>query len=364
MKSILLTSALVLLTSAASAILSAPANATLQLSIGSGGSTFTCSDGELSCDLSGAAKNLLTVDTTVGGAFVQLTLTQSTFGAHNSLQLSSSNIEDTLGVPITVTLLASDTGFTAPVSFVRNSGSLTFNSNVGAPDSTLSFFADTLNRQGANPANTPGSLLESVSGAAATDPDSFSGSKLAAFDASAPFSMTEGAALALRSDGSVTGFNQSMETGVPEASTWAMLIVGFRLACLGGSDASPGARAAYCSLTCSSMALCAAHRPGPREAQIAATAITIDFKPAPRRSQRLGDAHDLLVDLPRVDARLDDDLVAGVAAAPGLGDRRRVVADPLVGQAAEAAVGVRLLGHHSFLMRALSPVTMTIGPTR
>ena len=63
------------------------------------------------------------------------------------------------------------------------------------------------------------------------------------------------------------------------------------------------------------MALCAAHRPGPREAQIAATADAHDFKPAPRRSSASVDAHDLLVRPSRVDARLDDDLVAGVAAA-------------------------------------------------
>ena len=130
-------------------------------------------------------------------------------------------------MPITVTLLASDTNFTQPVSFINNSASLTFNSNVGAPDSTLKFWADTLDTQGANPTNTPGSLLESVSGHAVTDPDSFSGSKIAGFDAFAPFSMTEGASLALRADGSVTGFNQSMTTGVPEPSTWAMLGLGF-----------------------------------------------------------------------------------------------------------------------------------------
>ena len=165
------------------ALLAAPADARLQLSIGSGLSTFTCFDGELSCDVSGGANNLLTVDTTVGGAFVQLTLTQSTFGLHNSLQLSSSNIENTLGVPITVTLLASDTGFAAPVSFINNSGSLTFNANVGAPDSTLKFWADAANTQGANPTNTPGSLLEAVSGHALTDPDSFSGSKVSALRA-------------------------------------------------------------------------------------------------------------------------------------------------------------------------------------
>ena len=205
----------------------APAEARLQLSIGSGASTFTCFDGELSCDLSGGANNLLTIDTTVGGAFVQLTLTQSTFGAHNSLQLSSSNIENTLAAPITVSLLASDTGFTSPVSFVTNSGSLTFNDNVGASDSTLKFWADVTDTQGANPSNTPGTLLESVSGHAATDPDSFSGSLVSPFDANAPFSMTEGASLVLRADGSVTGFNQSMTTGVPEPSTWALLIVGF-----------------------------------------------------------------------------------------------------------------------------------------
>jgi hypothetical protein len=216
-----------LLAGAALALLAGGAQARLQLSIGVGASTFTCFDGQLSCDVSGGASNLLTIDQTIGGAFVQLTLAQSTFGAHNTLQLSSSNIEDTLGVPITVTLLASDTGFIAPASFINASGSLTFNANVGAPNSTLSFFADVNDAQGANPNNTPGALLETVSGHALTDPDSFSGSRLAAFDASDPFSMTEGAALVLRSGGSVTGFNEAMESGVPEPSTWAMLALGF-----------------------------------------------------------------------------------------------------------------------------------------
>jgi hypothetical protein len=211
-----------------------PADARLQLSIASGLSTFTCFDGQLSCDLSGGANNLLTVDTTVGGAFVQLTLTQSTFGAHNSLQLSSANIEDLSAAPITVTLLASDTGFTAPVTFIRNSASLTFNANVGAGPSTLQFFADPLNAQGANPTNTPGSLLESVSGVPLTDPDSFSGSNLASFSANAPFSMTEGARLALIGTGSITGFNQSMTSGVPEPKTWAMLLIGFGFLGLAG----------------------------------------------------------------------------------------------------------------------------------
>jgi hypothetical protein len=126
-------------------------------------------------------------------------------------------------------LVASDTNFLPQVSFVQNSGSLTFNNAVGSGPSTLSFFADPLNTQGANPLNAPGSLLESVSGVPTTDPDSFSGSRLSAFSASGPFSMTEAASLALTTGGSITGFNQAMETGVPEPRTWAMLLLGFGL---------------------------------------------------------------------------------------------------------------------------------------
>jgi len=206
------------------------ANATLQLSIGANGDTFTCADGQLGCDLSGGANNLLTVNTLVGGAFVQITLVQSTSGASNTLQLSSSNIENQSGAPIDVTLLASQTDFTGPVTAVNNSGSLTFNQNVGATDSTLKFWADPNNVQGANPSNTPGTLLESVSGAAATDPDSFSGSNIAPFIAAGPFSMTEGAILSLITGGSVTGFNQSMvtlaETPVPEPMSLGLLGMG------------------------------------------------------------------------------------------------------------------------------------------
>jgi hypothetical protein len=227
---------------AALALMAGAAQAALQLSIHVGGSTFTCSDGQLSCDLSGGANNLLTVDQNVGGVFVQLTLAQSAFGNPNSLQLSSSNIENLAGAPRTVTLLASDTGFAAPVTFINNSGSLTFNANVGAPDSTLSFFADAANAQGANPLNTPGALLESVSGHALTDPDSFSGSRVSPFDALGPFSMTEEASLVLRSGGSVTGFNQAMESGVPEPKTWAMLILGFSLMGLVGMRKARSAR--------------------------------------------------------------------------------------------------------------------------
>jgi hypothetical protein len=108
------------------------------------------------------------------------------------------------------------------------SGSLTFNQNVGAGLSALRFWADPANAQGANPLNTPGVLLDTVTGTAATDPDSFSGSLTSPFLALSPFSMTEGAALDLLAGGSITGFNQSMTSSavVPEPSTWAMIGIG------------------------------------------------------------------------------------------------------------------------------------------
>jgi hypothetical protein len=219
-----------------------PADARLQLSISANGSTFSCFDGQLSCDVSGGANNLLTIDQTVGGAFVQLTLAQSAFGKPDELQLSSSNIENLSGAPITIRLVASDTNFVPPVSFIRDSGSLTFNSAVGSGPSSLSFFADPLNGQGANPLNTPGTLLETVTGTPTTDPDSFSGSNVAAFSALSPFSMTESATLALTTSGSITGFNQAMETGIPEPKTWALLALGFGLMAMLGYKGRTGAR--------------------------------------------------------------------------------------------------------------------------
>jgi hypothetical protein len=239
MKKLLLTTTILAIAAAS------PAIARLQLSISDGTSTFTCFDGQLSCDVSGGANNLLTIDQTVGGAFVQITLAQSTFGSHNSLQLSSSSILNETGAPLTIKLLASDTNFLPPVSFINDSASLTFNDAVGSAQSMLQFWADPLNIQGANPANTPGTLLETVTGTPLTNPDSFSGSNTALFSSSTSFSMTEGASLNLIGGGSITGFNQSMTTGIPEPRTWTMLGLGFGLIAFlarGRSKAHPLAR--------------------------------------------------------------------------------------------------------------------------
>ena len=77
-----------------------------------------------------------------------------------------------------------------------------------------------------------------------TDPDSFAGTNFAAFLANSPFSMTEEASLRLIAGGSITGFNQSMTSGVPEPSTWAMLGVGFAVMAFMGFKRRKGERLA------------------------------------------------------------------------------------------------------------------------
>ena len=221
----------VLLAATILAGVSLPAAARLQLSIAANGSTFSCFDGQLGCDQSGGANNLLLVNTNVGGAFVEIALATSQFGTPNELTLSSSDILNQSGAPITIKLLASDTDFIPPVTSIRSSASLTFNDAVGSTASTLQFWADPANVQGANPNNTPGTLLETVTGTPTTNPDSFSGSRDTPFAALAPFSMTEGASLNLIAGASITGFNLSEQSksAIPEPRTWAMMIIGFAL---------------------------------------------------------------------------------------------------------------------------------------
>jgi hypothetical protein len=206
-----------------------PAAAALQISINANGSTFTCADGQ-GCDLSSGPNDVLAINTTVGGALVTVLLAQSTFGNPDVLQLSSSNIVNLSGAPITITLVASDTNFVPPVKAISESGSLTFNAAAGSAASSLSFFADPANVQGANPLNTPGVLLDTVSGTPTSNPDSFAGTLLSPFNANAPFSMTESASLNLIAGGSITGFNQSMQSvPIPESRTWTMALIGFGL---------------------------------------------------------------------------------------------------------------------------------------
>ena len=221
MKRLLLTTALL------AAVGATPAYALLQLSIDVNGTVFSCADGQLSCDVSGGANNVLTIDQTINGVFTQITLTDSSSG---ELSLSAANITDTDGIAHSITFIASNTSFGVPVNQIEESGSLTSQTNIGG-GFTASFYADPLNGQGANPTNTPGTNLFTTSGSITTDPQAFQGNNLSAFVANSPFSMTEGVNISLNAGGVITGFDENMQSinAIPEPSTWVMMGGGFGL---------------------------------------------------------------------------------------------------------------------------------------
>lgn len=205
--------------------LASPAHATLQLAFANGGSTFFCAD-QTACDLDGAAKSLLLLNTMVGDIRIVGTFAASGTGP-NDLSVSNLTITNLGHTTETLKMAVGDSGFFGPVSFIRSSASLTFNNDNGETAS-LSFFADHANIQPATTAFTlPGSNLLTKSGTITVSPDSFSGTKDTPFSPLGPFSMAEGASLTLLPGASVTGFNESMTSGVPEPTTWAMLGLGF-----------------------------------------------------------------------------------------------------------------------------------------
>jgi hypothetical protein len=127
-----------------------------------------------------------------------------------------------------------DTNFVGPVSFIRASGSGTFNNDVGG-SASVSFFASPTNTQPAAFAtDLPGTNLFTTGETVTSAPTSFSGTKDSLFSALGPFSMAEGASLTLLPGASVTGFNESMAAQViPEPRTWAMMLIGFGLMAFG-----------------------------------------------------------------------------------------------------------------------------------
>ena len=217
-----------------------PAAATLQIAFTDGTNVVTCADGQ-SCDLAGPAHNIIILNETVGAFHIIGTVAASVSGkGDDNLQLSTSLIQNSGSSLGHLSIIVGDTNFVGPVTDVRESASLTFNNATGSGASTLRFFADPANGQPAGVGLAiPGQQLFTATGTPTTDPDSFSGTNLSPFAAGGLFSMTETANLALRAGGSVTGFNESMQTAaIPESSTWAMLALGFGgLAFLGAKRA-------------------------------------------------------------------------------------------------------------------------------
>ena len=220
---------LLITTALFAAIGASPAHAVLQIAFTDGTSVVTCADGQ-SCDLAGPAHNIIILNETVGAFHIIGTVAASVSGkGDDNLQLSTSLIQNTGSSLGHLSIIVGDTNFVGPVTDVRESASLTFNNATGSGASTLRFFADPANGQPAGVGLAiPGQQLFTTSGTPTEDPDSFAGTNLSPFAAGGLFSMTETANLALRAGGSVTGFNESMQTAaIPEPSTWAMLALGF-----------------------------------------------------------------------------------------------------------------------------------------
>ena len=211
-------------------LLSAPAHAALQIAFAnSGGGSFFCQD-QTACDLDGAVKNLLLLNTTVGNIRIEGTFAAS---STNPNELFASNLTITnLGASTeTLTMAVGDTGFIAPVKSIRSSASATFNSDSGAAFD-LHFFADHADAQpAANAFDTPGVGLFDVNGVVAGNPDSASGTHDTAFiQLAGGYSMSEAAGLIVAPGASITGFNESMQAAaVPEPQTWLLGLIGFGL---------------------------------------------------------------------------------------------------------------------------------------
>jgi hypothetical protein len=225
---------LTLAAGAAALIITSPAWATLQIAIDIGVTTFTCVD-NAACDLDPATGVLELADQTLGGLTVNGSISASGKGpGAEFLNIGSLSIVNSTALPVVATATVSDTGFSAPVTSIRVSGSGVWQSAAGS-SIALAWSADAANTQGATfPGDLPGTLLDTFSDTAAGAADSFSHNGLAAFIADAPFSMTESASGVLVAGGALINRGQVMEATVPEPSTWALALTGFAALALMG----------------------------------------------------------------------------------------------------------------------------------
>lgn len=206
------------------ALLAAPAHATLEIALDVAGTDFFCAD-NAACDTNPTLGVLQIGAQTINGVAVNGSI-QTSSTSPDSLNTSSLLIRNTSILPKAVAFVVSATGYTGPVSSVHASGSGTWES-AGGSTASLEWFADPLNRQGAGPLfATPGALIASFASTAVGDADSFSHDGAAPF-AGTLFSMTESASGTLVAGGSLVNRGQAEIAVIPEASTWAMILVGF-----------------------------------------------------------------------------------------------------------------------------------------
>jgi hypothetical protein len=122
-------------------------------------------------------------------------------------------------------LAVSGINFVGPVNSFSSSGSGTFQSAVGS-DTTMVYFADDTNTQGANsPTDLPGTLLATDFASATLLTDSFAFNHNGAFVATGLHGMSLGTEFNLTAGGTIVGRNQAIVTeAVAEPGSLVMLM--------------------------------------------------------------------------------------------------------------------------------------------
>jgi PEP-CTERM motif len=212
-------------------LVSAPAQATLQVIAEVNGMISPCVDNAL-CDTNLTIGIIQVANGTLNGVQINGSIQTSTgtpaTPGFDTLNTSSLSIINLTPLTKTVTVVVSDTDFKGPVTSFQTAGSGVWQNAIGAKI-TMTWFDDPENRQGAdNPTDTPGNPIDSFTNTATLFVDSFSHDGIGTVSDSGPFSMTEEAVFTLTPFGQLINRGQSeVKLAVPEPSTWAMMLLGF-----------------------------------------------------------------------------------------------------------------------------------------
>ena len=215
---------------AALAVTTTQARATLMIWADIGGTILTCTD-NAACDTNPAVGNLQIANQSVNGVAVNTSIQTATIGAVNILNSSSTSLINNNATATAINFIVSDTDFTGPVTSFVTSGSGVFQStptNVGSTI-TLNWFDDPTNTQGAVGGSTPGTLIDTFTHTQDTLADSFSHNGAGAVTDGALFSMTEQAIGTLGPGGQLLNRGQTEikpQAAVPEPASLALLGIG------------------------------------------------------------------------------------------------------------------------------------------